>query len=158
MTAMETAHVGCMEEFLACLTISSSQSIGLCLAHPSELPVPFQLDQSKSTYAHPFVDCGSVEPLELQGMMIVDLFIWYVGVHVGIIVGTVVQPLWLHPGGNWPGGGKTELAGAGLQELGPGLHGGGVGGGGVQPGGLTLESIAHAFQSLFGTADQLVRL
>jgi hypothetical protein len=48
-------------------TISSSQSIGLCLAHPFALTVPFQLLQSKSTYAHPFVEVGSVNPGDLWG-------------------------------------------------------------------------------------------
>ena len=57
-------------------------------------------------------------------MMIVDLFIWYVGVHVGNSVGTVVQPLWLQPGGKSPGGGKMEPAGAGLHVVGPGVHSG----------------------------------
>ena len=76
---------------------------------------------------HPLVDSGSVNPVLLQGMMIVLLFIWYVGVQVGSSVGTVVQPLWLQPGGKSPGGGKTEPLGAGLQVEGPGVQGGGGG-------------------------------
>ena len=67
---------------------------------------------------HPLVDSGSVNPVLLQGMMIVLLFIWYVGVQVGSSVGTVVQPLWLQPGGWSPGGGNTEPGGAGGQRLG----------------------------------------
>jgi hypothetical protein len=88
----------------------------------------------------------------------VDLFIWYVGVHVGSSVGTVVHPLWLHPGGKSPGGGKTEPAGAGLHVDGPGVHSGAGGGAGVQPAGFTGEFIAYEFQSEFGTALQLVRV
>ena len=107
------------------------------------------------------VDCGSVGPVPLQGIMIVDLFIWYVGVQVGRSVGTVVQPLWLQPGGKSPGGGKIEPAGAGLHVLGPGVHSGragGAGGGGVQPGGLVGESMAIESQSELGTALQFVRV
>ena len=49
-----------------CVASRSSQSIGCCFAQPSELPVPFQLDQSKSMTPHPLVDCGSVGPVSAR--------------------------------------------------------------------------------------------
>ena len=77
-----------------CLNSISSSSIGWCLAQPGALPVPLLLLQStngqqrgqqaapgregrdaQSTMPHPLVDSGSVNPVLLQGMMIVLLFI-----------------------------------------------------------------------------------
>lgn len=61
----------------------------------------------------------------LHGIINVLWFIAYVGSQVGSFVGSVVQPLWLHPGGKSPGGGKMLPGGAGLHVLGPGVHSGG---------------------------------
>ena len=44
----------------------SSQSMGDFLAQPSDVPVPFQLLQSKSITPHPTVDDGSVGPVSLH--------------------------------------------------------------------------------------------
>ena len=46
-----------------CFTMSSSQSIGWCFAHPSAAPLPFQFDQSKSTNDQPWMLFGSVGPV-----------------------------------------------------------------------------------------------
>ena len=73
---------------------------------------------------------GSVGPAALHDIIILLLFIWYVGVQVGNRVGKVVQPLWLHPGGRSPGGGNTDPLGAAGQYDGPLTHCGGGGGGG----------------------------
>ena len=50
---------------------TSSSSIGRCLV---QMALP--LDQSKSMIDQPAVRCGSMYPLLLHGMMIVDWFIW----------------------------------------------------------------------------------
>jgi hypothetical protein len=48
--------------------------------------IDFPLLQSKSTTLHPLVEEGSVNPVLLQGMMMVDAFIWYVGGRFGTCV------------------------------------------------------------------------
>ena len=50
--------------------------------------MPFELDQSKSTTAHPAVLCGSVNPDPLHGMMIVLWFICHVGGRFGTCAST----------------------------------------------------------------------
>jgi len=58
-----------------CSNSISSSSIGLCLAHPSAVPLPFELLQSKSTMPQPSVVLGFVKPVLLHGMMMVLAFI-----------------------------------------------------------------------------------